>query len=283
MEEIEGGERLLDNLDKGWPTRGTTTTEILVIRTLLEATRKLQQDLLTRDIEFRCLVFLRRDIYQHLQREVPDKGKDTAIRLDWDDEEVFREIVLRRISSSTGLEGKFDEIWPIAVEPLIGVEDSFNYLLERTLMRPRDLLNFVRRSLEVALNRGHDKVTAGDILQAERSYSEDMLTALVFEIKDTCPDFAELPHAFVRLNSEISSLEVYRILEEEGLDKENIEKALDMLLWFGFLGVAGSRGGPDTYSYSVQYNTKRLRRPIERSESMFTVHPAFRQALDIES
>jgi hypothetical protein len=32
---------LVDNLDKGWPTRGATTADILLIRTLLEAMRKL--------------------------------------------------------------------------------------------------------------------------------------------------------------------------------------------------------------------------------------------------
>jgi hypothetical protein len=36
---------LVDNLDKGWPTRGTTSEDILIVRSLLDATRKLQRQL----------------------------------------------------------------------------------------------------------------------------------------------------------------------------------------------------------------------------------------------
>ncbi|HZD69509.1 MAG TPA: hypothetical protein VFA45_11530, partial [Actinomycetes bacterium] len=88
---------LIDNLDKGWPLRGASTEDILIVRSLLEATRKLQQELEGQDIEFKCLVFLRSDIYEQLQRGTSDKGKDTAIQLDWEDPAIFEEIVRRRI------------------------------------------------------------------------------------------------------------------------------------------------------------------------------------------
>lgn len=74
---------LIDNLDKGWPTRGTTSEDMMIVRALLEATRKLQRQLEEREVEFKCLVFIRTDIYEHLVMETPDKGKDTPIRLDW--------------------------------------------------------------------------------------------------------------------------------------------------------------------------------------------------------
>jgi hypothetical protein len=57
---------LLDNLDKGWPTRGAAPEDVLIIRTLLDATRKLQSQLRQHDVDFYCLVFLRNDIYDLL-------------------------------------------------------------------------------------------------------------------------------------------------------------------------------------------------------------------------
>jgi hypothetical protein len=131
---------LIDNLDKGWPTRGTTSEDMMIVRALLEATRKLQRQLEEREVEFKCLVFIRTDIYEHLVMETPDKGKDTPIRLDWDDPSVFKEIVNRRVVASTDLRGTFSQNWPILFDATIGIEDSFNYIIERTLMRPRDLL-----------------------------------------------------------------------------------------------------------------------------------------------
>ena len=91
---------LIDNLDKGWPTRGASADDILILRSLLEATRKIQRQLERRGVAFHCLVFLRNDIFELLVAETPDKGKDTAIVLDWDDVEAFKKILEARVGGS---------------------------------------------------------------------------------------------------------------------------------------------------------------------------------------
>jgi hypothetical protein len=106
---------LIYNLDKGWPVHGTTPADIMIVRALLEATRKLQRQMEENNVEFKCLVFLRTDIYEHLVLQTPDKGKDTAIRLDWDDPGVFQEIVRKRVSASTDLQGSFRDVWPASL------------------------------------------------------------------------------------------------------------------------------------------------------------------------
>jgi hypothetical protein len=57
---------LFDNLDKGWPVRGATEADILLLRCLLEATRKLARQFESRGVDFHGVVFIRNDIYQHL-------------------------------------------------------------------------------------------------------------------------------------------------------------------------------------------------------------------------
>jgi hypothetical protein len=42
-------------------------------------------------------------------------------------------------------------------------------ILNRTLMRPREALLFIRESINTAINHKHEKVTEQDILDAERS------------------------------------------------------------------------------------------------------------------
>src|SRR6185437_4751543 len=118
---------LVDNLDKGWPTRGTRSSEIMILRTLLEATRKLQRQLAQREVDFHSLVFLRNDIFEHLLLETPDRGKDTAIAVEWDDAEAFKELVRSRIRSSTNIEGDFDQLWAQIATPYMGTRDSFRY------------------------------------------------------------------------------------------------------------------------------------------------------------
>ena len=106
---------LFDNLDKGWPVRAATDADILLLRCLLEATRKLERQFETRHVGFHGVVFIRNDIYQHLVLDPADRGKDTPVQLDWDDPEVFKEIIRRRIALSTGLDGDFGAIWPVSL------------------------------------------------------------------------------------------------------------------------------------------------------------------------
>ncbi len=84
---------IVDNLDKGWPVKGATDEDILILRSLLSATRKMQREWEKRNIEFKSLVFIRNDIYEHLVKQTPDKEKDTTIALDWNDLELFKELI----------------------------------------------------------------------------------------------------------------------------------------------------------------------------------------------
>ena len=83
-------------------------------------------------------------------------------------------------------------------------------------MRPRDLLAFLHRAIEVALNRLHANVTAEDIKQAEDSYSEDLLLATAFEIGDTHYELRNLLYAFEHLDAAITVTHMKQILGARG-------------------------------------------------------------------
>ena len=87
---------LFDNIDKGWPTHGIQEEDLVIIRDLLEATRKLQRQLERDDIDCRTLVFLRNDIYEILLERTPDRGKESKVTLDWTDPDLLRELLRRR-------------------------------------------------------------------------------------------------------------------------------------------------------------------------------------------
>ncbi len=280
LEEKEACWLLIDNIDKGWPTKGTTSADITIVRALLEATRKLQRQLQARNVELKCLVFLRSDIHEHLIRETSDRGKDTAIVLEWDDPEVFQEMVRTRIVESTNLDGNFTTVWRSVFESHVGAQDSFIYMIERTLMRPRDLLGFLHRALEVALNRNHTLVSAADIQQAERSFSEDLLLTTAFEIDDTYPEYSKLLYQFEGRAATLSKTELDELLNRAGIDDADHADAVELLLWFAFLGVQ-QPGNEFKFSYHVRHNVQRLKAVISGASGIYVVHPGFRRALDI--
>jgi hypothetical protein len=272
---------LIDNLDKSWATRGSTSEDMLILRGLLDASQKLKSQLDDRGVAFRSVVFIRTDIYEHLVSQTPDRGKETVARLDWGDPEVFREIVRRRIVASTEIEGEFDSVWPQIGPSLIGIEDGFTYLRDRTLGRPRDLLMFIQAASQVAVDRGHQKISAEDIMQAETGYSEDLLLNLSFEIEDTWPRFSEAVYAFHGADETMSQADVEARLGQAGIGDEELAKAVELLLWYGFLGVHLQATNENQFSFEVRYNLRKLEHAIEIGQGVYTVHPAFRAALSI--
>ena len=269
---------LFDNLDKGWPVFGAKTEDILILRSLLEASRKLERQLEGRDVEFHAVVFIRSEIYERLVRETPDRGKDTAIQLEWDDPEVFREIVRRRIALNTEMESmSFSELWPIFFETHIRGEESFSYIVSRTLMRPRDVVRFLRHCIDVAINRGHEVVSEADILQAEPQFSNDALQELALELGELAGYVPNLPFAFIGKPPYLSLEQLRAVLSQIGVPDVEMETAQDVLLWFGFLGIPDSKH-EDRYAYQFQHNL-RLMKSTLRPDFGFVIHPAFRKAL----
>ena len=269
---------LVDNLDKGWPVQSARAEDILLIRSLLDASRKLQRQFENRGTECHTIVFIRNDIYAHLVNETPDRGKDTAVLLDWTDPEVFKEVIRRRIISSTDLEGDFESLWRVIFDSHVGGEESFSYVLSRTLLRPREVLRFCRSCLDVAMSRGKDKVMESDILQAERLCSSDALVDLRFELKDVASRFEGIPDAFQGASLPLSRDEVYDRLRSKGFDDEEIDRAVNLLIWFGFLGYWS---GPDAerFSHQYQHDLRKMEAGL-RVQRTYTVHRAFRSTLE---
>jgi hypothetical protein len=281
LEEKDAVWVLVDNLDKGWPTRGASSSDILILRSLLEATRKLQRQLERRNVEFHSLVFLRNDIYDHLIQETSDRGKDTAITLDWNDVEIFKQIIAERIRASTSEKGEFDALWALVATPNVGTRGSFDWVVERTLMRPRDMLTFVHGAIGVAINRAHDRIREEDFRKAEETYSEDLLLATAWEIRDVIPEAIDVLYRFQGCAMHLSSEEVLRRLHIDG--GPSAQFMLELLVWFGFLGVIhihDSAAEPQ-YSYQVRYNIEKLLAPLATDAAHFSIHPAYHRALSV--
>jgi hypothetical protein len=270
---------LFDNLDKGWPTRGATREDILILRTLLEATRKLQHKFDREDVSVNVLVFLRNDIYEELLRDTPDRDKDTAVSLDWNDPEVFKEMVRQRLQAAVGATGTFSELWSEFFESYVGTRESFAYVVDHTLMRPRDVLRFLRRAIETAVNRGHRRVTEEDFRQAERGYSDDMVVAVNFEVADVNPEFQDLPFHFIGAPSAMTAASFRDRLLEAGVRNEFVDDATELLIWFGFVGVRAPGQDEAHFSHQVRYNLSKINVLLATPGAEVVVHPAFRSAL----
>ena len=173
---------LIDRLDENWVD---PSIKYPMIRALIEALKSLR-----RITDLKTVVALRSDLLEKVIIETRDSGfqsekyEDYIIRLRWD-AKLLKSMVNRRINylfrrKYNTQNVTFEDIF---AEQVANTITPFAAILERTLMRPRDVINFVNMCLESS--EGRTSVSRKSFLIAERGYSENRLMALVEEWQNT--------------------------------------------------------------------------------------------------
>jgi hypothetical protein len=274
---------LFDNLDKGWPTHGLTTTDIVILRALLEATRKLERQLQRRDVRCSTLAFLRNDVYELLVSETPDRGKEGRAALDWSDADLLRELIRRRLLYSGMPDRPFDELWHRICVSHIDGEESSQYLIDRCLMRPRALIDLANHCRGFAVNLGHPKIEPDDIKKGVEAFSSDLVVDIGYEIRDILPVAENVLYAFIDEPQTLPANAAHILLERGGILPAMMKDIVNILLWYGVLGVR-RMDGTVTYIYSVNYEMPILMgiiRKLEAQGLVYVVNPAFVPGLQI--
>ena len=275
---------LFDNIDKGWPTHGIQKEDLIIIRSLVEATRKLERDVRRHDIDCWTLIFLRNDVYELLVEETPDRGKEAKVILDWTDSDLLRELLRRRFTySGFPTDQTFEQMWLTLCTSHINGEESSQFLIDRSLMRPRCLIDLVNHCRSFAVNLGHARIEPDDIMKGLSAYSTDLISEIRLEIRDIFPEAENVLYEFIGAPSRLSSQELISILTCPRVKQEQIEAIINILLWYGVVGVVRVNS-ETTYIYSVNYDMNLLQGIIRKLDStglVYSINPAFWPGLEI--
>ncbi len=276
---------LIDNIDKGWPSSGLQEEDLIIMRTLIDALRNIQRQLNKEKIDMYPILFLRNDVYELLVDKTSDRQKEAKELLDWVDADLLKEVIKLRIVASLGIEGyeSFEDIWrTICVSHFEGEETS-QYLMERSLMRPRFLINLISQCKGFAVNLNHTQIEAADIQKGFKSYSTDLLTDISYEIRDVFPEGENILYSFITSDCELSYSALTTIISEKNQDVDFVSRICDLLLWHGFLGVK-VKTDDTQYIYTLNYNMKLLKGLIQKfnNEVSYVINPSFWPALMIE-
>jgi hypothetical protein len=276
---------LFDNLDKGWPPHGITPKDVLTLRCLVDAMFKIQREVRRRGVECHAVVFIRNDVYELLVANTPDRGKVPSVTLDWTDPELLRELVRRRLAQGElRRDLTFEEIWRLISVSHIGGEETSQYLIERSLMRPRALIDLVRYCRSHAVNLRHERIEVADIEEGEEAYSSDLLSNVSYEIRDVAPNAENILYEFIDAPAVMSGREVRELLIRV-VGEAEWNQLLDLLFWYGFLGLE-REDGEAAYIYSVKYDMRRLRALIQKKgidQAAMRINPAFWRALEVRT
>lgn len=267
---------LFDNLDKGWSPFGVESDDILLLRCLQDALLKVQRELTKQDIFCRSTLFLRNDVLSLLVDQTPDRGKLSVVRIDWADPELLRELLRKRVVYSLGLEEgtPFQEAWSHVCISHHENEESSQYLIDRSLMRPRSLIDLVQRCLSHAVNVGHSRIEASDIEQGLRSYSTNLVDQIGFELRDVIPEAEDILYAFIGASNLISENALVKDISffNDSLDPQ---RTIEYLLWYGVIGLVNPDSIEAQFIYDVDYDFKRLKALVTKARSSSGAHFSF--------
>jgi hypothetical protein len=269
---------LFDNIDKGWNATGLESEDVIIIRSLLEAARKLGNDFRRTGADFRCAVFLRNDIYDMLLSNTSDRGKETKALIDWVQPDLLKHLVGRRLQFALSVKPQSaDVLWQEFCVPLIDGENSLDFLIRHSLRRPRFLLALINHCKGIAVNFGRDRIDASDIINALSVYSTDITTEIGLEMRDVLPSCEQILYVFLGEPREMPRSAIFRLLARKLGSEEERKAVFTLLLWHGVVGYKRS-ANLISYIYDVNYDLPKLIGLMDKSaelDPVLHINPAF--------
>lgn len=297
---------IIDDLDKDWVDNSLVYD---LIKSLIETIKDF-----SRVPNVKIVVALRTNIFKKIFSRNSNRGfqrekyNQILINLEWNKENL-EELLSKRLKvlmkdSYTNNTPKIDEVLPAKTA---NSERGFDYMLKRTSMRPRDIIDFFNKCIKHA--DGQTKISMQIIRSAEMEYSNERLRALHDEWLENYGDI-EIIHGFlknVNPNFKISDISekaydyflsivaqnkdvnLSNGIKEAFLDYKNsldaistnlIKKCLILLYEIGMIGIKLSSESKTEYieSSSSPYESS----DINEDETRFYIHPMYHEALRIK-
>lgn len=272
---------LVDDLDIGWDNSDRSNQILLGLLTASMYLKAIHKNL-------NLIFFIRDDIYSILMKKTThsDKYRD-VYKISWPDNS-FQMLLAERISQS--LEGKaatdatsqFLSVFP----EKIGNQFTLGWMIERTLGRPRELLQLSRLYTE---NLSENNPSDDTLKEVEEDYStwkkEDLCAEFVNQYPDLDMIFEYWRHKYFRTKYQIDEAileeRMFEIINEVRIKKEWFStltqnkdtKGLAKILFdIGFFGdfIKGGDGGSKVSYFGDTTN------PLLKEVQ---IHPCFRKAV----
>jgi hypothetical protein len=239
------------------------------------------------------VVFLRDDIYDTLHFEDKNKLTENFLSLiEWDTprtDKTLRGLMEKRFRAVLGNTPTWDDVFDETKE-MPGHQTKYQHLLDRTYLRPRDIIKFTNSVLGQYKKRksqdpsAADKFENIDLNQARTEYSTYLMNELDDEIHKHIPHY----HEHVEL---LRTMGVWQFTPDEFVKLVNVEvgrsqqsearTALEELYNFSIIGFyrPGGRGYGGS-EYVFKYKEPKTR--FDATAARFRIHPGLIEVLGLK-
>lgn len=152
-------------------------------------------------------------------------------------------------------------------------------MIESSLRRPRFLIDLCERTLSFAVNRGHSTVDEDDVEEGMRQMSLYLVSDFAYELRDVAGTPENIFYKFIGASDLLTEVELESMLSQDTLGL-GIKDTIDMLLWYGFLGIVSELNKP-IFIYDRAYDFRRLEaeRTSKGQEALYAINTAFLRGL----
>lgn len=287
---------LVDELDRGWDASEDAKA---FVSGLFQACVKLNE----LSPHLQVYMSLRQELYDSIPALYEDaqKARDMIEVISWDEPSLLHLVANRVRYSVPEMRAYADEAcWAAVFAETLQYRGnkSFNYVVDRTLYRPREVIEFGTRAVEVAQDRGSAgfPIDYSVISDAEMAYSEARIQDIAAEYRFQYPGLGSVFEVFrgktylmdrTALEEVCLELVTNEVPTDESteawLQGADPEYVIETLWRVGFLraravgGVKARRRSGSSYLGPHQVGSLNL-----QSITQFQVHPMFRAHLGMK-
>ena len=281
---------LIDGLDEPWGPGEHVGHLAELIAGLLGVSQFIPDDFRRSDDKVKPVaatiaVLLRSDIFAFIQHLLPEQDKLPIVQVTWNDQELLLRVLEERMLYDAPRERTASAVWEGVFPDTVEGVSSQEFMLRTALPRPRDLIHLAKAAVNIAINRGHDKVLASDLLSARAQYSQYAFNSILKEDDPVKGTLEAVLYEFAGTGKELLKEDIEALCATAGVEGDGWEFYLNLLCDVNFLGVETANG----FLYSRDEEERRTLRSIARVSAarkgrseMFEVNPAFYQVLQIE-
>jgi hypothetical protein len=240
---------VIDDLDKEWVDERLANTLIrCLFRAVADMVRVTNLKIL---IALRTNIFRQLDYGAHTHGGQEEKFKGMSLSLHWTRGDLKNLLEERAIAASSF----YNIDPPLELSQLLpntnrSRGNPIDYILDRTLMRPRDAILFLNACLRKAT--GKRSISWEDIHQAESEYSQDRLDALRDEWKNPYPDIDKVLQFFKGQPDRLDKEEMTAVLDDMAITLLS-DDSFRGKLWLEKLGAPIWENGSDSKKWDEMY------------------------------
>ena len=280
---------LIDKLDDRWGVGSDVGTQAMLLRGLIDVAQELVDAFQEKrrgvtGSKLSVVMFVRSDIFAHLGLVSAELDKLPVRRITWSDAEELMGVLDQRLVYRGTAELSPVEVWEKLFEDVEGCR-ARDYVLTRSLPRPRDILVFAREAVSTAIRRRHDRVTSSDLVAAYQAYSRSAFQSVLLEENPDESHLEEVLVEFAGSKAELAERDALENIVAAGVGSAEAERYLELLCDTNVLGIiSGANVEFPQDEEARRILLQRERRIARRTNGggvALMVHPAFHDVLGI--